>query len=622
MGLDVVVCLKYHVWWPSSGDPFYQYNTSENATRTDYYDVHGVPALWIDGVLNPAANSESQILSAIGQRRAIAAPCTIDVSTFAAGTTVQATVQVTAEVDMHDWSNRLFVALIHRYYQHQSTVYRYPFRDMEPTTEGQAFMLDEGDTFEYETEFSTPPGWNLDNMMVIAFVQNSSTREVLQSGYADVHIAYAMDLSAGSPHTRLVSPTSTAFFISYLINIGIEPDTYTVSVSGDLPSGWSRTIEQQGHPSQPSTIDVALDSYADATIIVRVDPHGNPGTADITMSAVSQTVPELTGELDYVMLSGLDVLVVDDDEGDSLEQCYLAALEPLSGELVSGVWDPRYNAPSADDLGQVGCVVWLTGNATTNTLDESEQTKLADYLDGGGRLLVSGQGIGWDIGHPDPGDAFFTDYLHADFIQPYYDGQTIYGVSGDPISDGISFDIVGGECADNQTRQADIDPLDDTATSFLTYTSGSFERNAALRIETANYRAVYLAFGFEAIADQDSRDLLMANMMDWLGAGSATEPEGVVSPLSFNLGSGYPNPFNPVVTIPFALGERSPVKLSVFDLLGREVAVLVSGTRGPGAYAARWDGSALPSGVYFSRLTVGAEAHPSFAATRKLILLK
>ena len=57
-------------------------------------------------------------------------------------------------------------------------------------------------------------------------------------------------------------------------------------------------------------------------------------------------------------------------------------------------------------------------------------------------------------------------------------------------------------------------------------------------------------------------------------------------------------------------------------LLGREVAVLASGARGPGAYTARWDGSALPSGVYFSRLTVGLEAHPSFAATRKLILLK
>jgi hypothetical protein len=622
MGPDVVVCLRYHVWWPSSGDPFYQYNTSESTARTNYYGVSGVPDLWIDGVLSPVATSESQIVSAIGQRRAIEAPCTIDVSTFAGGTTIQVTARVTAEVDMYEASNRLFLALLHRYYTHQSTVYWYPFRDMEPSTAGQTFLLDEGDTFEYEAEFSTQPEWDLGNMMVIAFVQNISTHEVLQAGYTDVDIAYSMDLSASSAHTRMVPPTSTALFIAILTNMGVESDTYTVTVSGDLPSGWTRTIEEQGHPPDPSTISVSLDSYASATIIVRMDPQGHPGTADIAMSAVSQTVPELTGEVDFVMLSGLDVLVVDDDEGQSFEQCYLAALEPLSGELVSGCWDVTYNVPSADDLSQVGCVVWLTGSATTNTLDESEQTKLADYLDAGGRLFVSGQGIGFDIGHPDPGEEFFTDYLHADFIQPFSEGRTVYGVIDDPISDGMSFDIYGGECANNQTRQADIDPLDDAATGFLTYTSGSFERNAALRIETANYRAVYLAFGFEAIADEYNRDLLMANILDWLGVESAVEPEGSVSPLSFSLGSGYPNPFNPVVTIPFTLGEHSLVKLSVFDLLGREVAVLVSGARGPGAYTARWDGSALPSGVYFSRLTVGSEAHPSFAATRKLILLK
>jgi hypothetical protein len=122
MGPDGVVCLRYHVWWPSSGDPFYQYNTSESTARTNYYGVSGVPDLWIDGVLSPVATSESQIVSAIGQRRTIEAPCTIDVSTFAGGTTIQVTARVTAEVDMYEASNRLFLALLHRYYTHQSTV--------------------------------------------------------------------------------------------------------------------------------------------------------------------------------------------------------------------------------------------------------------------------------------------------------------------------------------------------------------------------------------------------------------------------------------------------------------------------------------------------------------------
>jgi hypothetical protein len=195
-------------------------------------------------------------------------------------------------------------------------------------------------------------------------------------------------------------------------------------------------------------------------------------------------------------------------------------------------------------------------------------------------------------------------------------------VQSDPISNGMSFNIYGGTGANNQTRQADLDPLDAAATSFLTYDDGTFDHNAALRIETPTYRAVYLGFGFEAIADEYNRNLLMSNILAWLGMLATEEPGTVVPPFSFSLGSAYPNPFNPTVTIPYAVGALSPVRLSVFDLLGREVAVLVSDVREPGAYAARWNATSFASGIYFSRLTAGSTAQPTFSATQKLILLK
>ncbi len=94
--------------------------------------------------------------------------------------------------------------------------------------------------------------------------------------------------------------------------------------------------------------------------------------------------------------------------------------------------------------------------------------------------------------------------------------------------------------------------------------------------------------------------------------------EGAVSvPDAYALGQNYPNPFNPVTRIVYALPEGGPVRLTVFDALGREIRVLVDGDLPAGEYAATFDAGELPSGVYFYRLEAGA-----FAGTRTMMLVK
>jgi hypothetical protein len=89
------------------------------------------------------------------------------------------------------------------------------------------------------------------------------------------------------------------------------------------------------------------------------------------------------------------------------------------------------------------------------------------------------------------------------------------------------------------------------------------------------------------------------------------------SPDAMHLYQNYPNPFNPTTTIHYQLPTRAHVTLTVFDLLGRDVATLVDGMEEPGEKAATFDGSALASGVYFYRLKVG-----EFVQTRKLVLVR
>ncbi len=88
-------------------------------------------------------------------------------------------------------------------------------------------------------------------------------------------------------------------------------------------------------------------------------------------------------------------------------------------------------------------------------------------------------------------------------------------------------------------------------------------------------------------------------------------------PFQFALLQNYPNPFNPRTGVRFEVLGVSDVKIAVYDLFGREVAVLVNERKKPGSYAAEFDGSRLASGVYVCRMSAGP-----FVKTRKMILVR
>jgi hypothetical protein len=100
-------------------------------------------------------------------------------------------------------------------------------------------------------------------------------------------------------------------------------------------------------------------------------------------------------------------------------------------------------------------------------------------------------------------------------------------------------------------------------------------------------------------------------------AGSGALPE------RFMLGQNYPNPFNPSTTITYDVAGEGTVDLSVYDLLGRRVATLVSGYVQPGRYSVIWDARSVSTGVYFARISVVNQQGSSlFSAARSLLLSK
>ena len=99
--------------------------------------------------------------------------------------------------------------------------------------------------------------------------------------------------------------------------------------------------------------------------------------------------------------------------------------------------------------------------------------------------------------------------------------------------------------------------------------------------------------------------------------GTSVEYDNLNGPASFNLYNNYPNPFNPSTIIKFSLGENTRVKLIIYDVMGREIETLLNDSFTIGIHSVNFDGSRLPSGIYFYVLSSGTNT-----LCKKMILLK
>ncbi len=88
-------------------------------------------------------------------------------------------------------------------------------------------------------------------------------------------------------------------------------------------------------------------------------------------------------------------------------------------------------------------------------------------------------------------------------------------------------------------------------------------------------------------------------------------------PKQFELKQNFPNPFNPSTTINYSVPEKSLVRITIFDISGKEVRTIVNAEHHSGNYSVRFDGSGLASGTYFYKIQAG-----SFIETKKMMLIK
>jgi len=131
------------------------------------------------------------------------------------------------------------------------------------------------------------------------------------------------------------------------------------------------------------------------------------------------------------------------------------------------------------------------------------------------------------------------------------------------------------------------------------------------------------ALVFDVTVVNPSRKLRVATYGNGIYERKLLENPVSVNPVSnenvkgFSLSQNYPNPFNPSTHLEFGISKLGFVSLKVYDLLGKEVKTLVNEVKPPGIYSTEFDGSNLPSGIYFYKIEVG-----HFSQVRKMILVK
>lgn len=329
-------------------------------------------------------------------------------------------------------------------------------------------------------------------------------------------------------------------------------------------------------------------------------------------------------------------LIVDDDRADPqfIETWYFDSFDSLS--QIYAHWDVNVRGiPPLDTLLTYPVVVWFTGDANTTHPLAPSVTVMSDFLDAGGNLFLTGQDIAANLaGRAD--STFLRDYLGVRFGGNYAGFKIVNPIVADPISNGLVLNLGAAGGAPNQTS-VDSLRLVTGGNAIKCYNWSATGSAAGVHVED-NYRAVFFAFGFEGVqtAVQNpgtQRHILLQRIIDWLdtdpGTGVFDDPgdyvTGVTPPKSYSLAQNYPNPFNAGTIIPFSLtaaGPR-PVRLDIFNILGRRIRTLVNRTLEPGRHEIAWDGSddqrrSLASGIYIYRLQIDGQG----TEAKRMALLK
>ena len=294
-----------------------------------------------------------------------------------------------------------------------------------------------------------------------------------------------------------------------------------------------------------------------------------------------------------ITIGNPQVLLVDNSGETTLEAYYTAALKDIP--VVYNVVEATDSTPSSATMAQYPAVIWFTGNAE-NSLSDENKTALGNYLDGGGKVLLTGQDGFDDVSYSSWLDDYFGGHISDDSLFV----MAINGVSGDELGNDFNVVIFGAAGANNQQSPS---ALQSTAgTEFLRY-NATGNPVAGIRYDSGSFRSVMLGFGLEAVYRSGIYIPLneaLAKILDWFGIEIFSDiSENEQKPNVMRI-FAYPNPFNS--TIQFSVdGCNDDFSISIFDLRGNKIFSKMCSYKA----TVKWQPGNISTGIYLYKISAG-----------------
>jgi len=262
-------------------------------------------------------------------------------------------------------------------------------------------------------------------------------------------------------------------------------------------------------------------------------------------------------------------------------------------------------------------------NIKTGSTDSNPGRVYVKYIDSSGKVYSDQRNI--DLGSNAGNQLFLFNLNEMKLI------DSVYILSGSVSN--LSF----GDVAPGSSKPGYItikNPSVRTITIDSIYTSTHFFSSANISRILAMNDSVRINITFSPLASLSYKDTLyiscngktLVKKIPLSGNGlyvAGNETGGDLIPKKYELSQNFPNPFNPATRFNFSMPKQSYVSLSVYNILGQEVAALVNEIKPAGYYSISWNASKLPSGIYFVKMEALQEnGAGAFKDIKKIILLK
>jgi len=501
----------------------------------------------------------------------------------------------------------------------EETTPTYPWTAREVTSPAPISLSAPGDSVVVTRDFVVdwePAG----DLQVVVFLENTSGPfEVINSHLMPDPFALAM---ATPVYASEIGYGETASYTATLENTGTALDTVTVSITQDeLPDGvsstdWEASYREVGGSWQTGATEFILDPEETVDLEARmVDNLGTvQGMALTTLTSTSGGNPSRTAVASFATFVDLpSILLIADDMGWGNESHWETAL--ANNGYAARTWVAEdLGRPNLSLLSSYWAVLWTAANGNSFAFTGQDEQAVMDYLDGGGNLYFASMNF---LSSRLSSTTFIQDYLHITSWTEDVGDLYVYGVTDDPISDGMTLHLVYGPPPNSGDAFVATGPSETTFTG----TPGVL----GLKVEEGDSKLVFQSFPFESVsffeADYpNNRDTLLDRVLEWFGEAAGVD-DGTVHRLGID--HVFPNPFNPVTKIAFTVPESAGrVTLTVHNVNGQVVRSLVDAEYPAGPAVAVWDGmddagKGLATGIYFAKLSAGGAD-----AFTKMTLLK